>query len=58
MPRGAIGMRGASGQSRTIIPTHELVVVRLGKYSASRSGGRALNAAFEMLMEAVPPVGG
>jgi CubicO group peptidase (beta-lactamase class C family) len=54
LPRSAFGMRGAGGQSTTIIPTHGLVVVRLGKYSASRFGGRALNAAFEMLMEAVP----
>ena len=58
VPTSAFGMRGAGGQSTTIIPTHALVVVRLGKYTGSRAGGRALDAAFEMLMEAVPPVGG
>lgn len=58
LPTSAFGMRGAGGQSTTIIPTHDLVVVRLGKYSASRAGGRALNAAFEMLVEAVPQAGG
>jgi CubicO group peptidase (beta-lactamase class C family) len=58
VPESAIGMRGAGGQSTTIIPTHQMVVVRLGKYTGSREGGRALNRAFEMLMEAVPPVGG
>jgi len=49
-------MRGAGGQSTTIIPTHDLVVVRLGKYTGSGPGGRALNQAFELLMEAVPPI--
>ena len=58
LPTSAFGMRGAGGQSTTIIPTHDLVVVRLGKYSAARFGGRALNAAFEMLIEAVPEVDG
>jgi CubicO group peptidase (beta-lactamase class C family) len=58
LPTSAFGMRGAGGQSTTIIPTHDLVVVRLGKYSAARFGGRALNAAFEMLIDAVPEVDG
>ena len=56
LPESAYGMRGAGGQSATIIPTHQMVVVRLGKYTGSRAGGRALNQAYEMLMEAVPPV--
>ena len=38
-----------------MIPTHELVVVRLGKYRGAGAGGRALDRAFEMLVEAVPP---
>jgi hypothetical protein len=37
-----------------MIPSHGLVVVRLGKYSGAGPGGRALNRAFELLMEAVP----
>ncbi len=56
VPTTAYGMRGAGGQSTTIIPSHGLVVVRLGKYSGSGPGGRALNRTFEMLMEAVPPL--
>jgi CubicO group peptidase (beta-lactamase class C family) len=56
VPTTAYGMRGAGGQSTTIIPSHGLVVVRLGKYTGSREGGRALNRAFELLMEAVPPL--
>jgi hypothetical protein len=39
-----------------MIPSHGLVVVRLGKYTGAGPGGRALNRAFEMLMEAVPPL--
>ena len=54
LPESAYGMRGAGGQSTTIIPTHDLVVVRLGKYRGSGPGGRALNRAFEMLVDAVP----
>ena len=57
VPESAFRMSGAGGQSATIIPTHQLVVVRQGKYRGSRAGGRALNRALEMLMEAVPPVG-
>ena len=55
LPETAYGFRGAGGQSTTVIPTHELVVVRLGKYRGAGAGGRALDRAFEMLVEAVPP---
>ena len=41
VPTTAYGMRGAGGQSTTIIPSHGLVVVRLGKYTGSREGGRS-----------------
>ena len=56
LPESAYSMRGAGGQSTTIIPTHDLVVVRLGKYTGSGVGGQALNQAFGLLMEAVPPI--
>ena len=58
LPASAYGMRGAGGQSTTIVPTHDLVIVRLGKYTGSGPGGQALNAAFDLLMEAIPPVEG
>ena len=56
LPESAFSMRGAGGQSTTIIPTHDLVVVRLGKYTGSGPGGQALNQAFGILMDAVPPI--
>ncbi len=54
----AFRMSGAGGQSATIIPTHELVVVRLGKYLGASTGtvGPALRRAMELLTEAVPEV--
>jgi len=45
---------GAGGQYTIMIPARRLVIVRLGKYGGARPGGRALNAAIELLMEAVP----
>ena len=56
IPTDAFAMRGAGGQSTTIIPSHGLVIVRQGKYKGSREGGRALRRAMELLMEAVPAV--
>ena len=56
LPESAYSMRGAGGQSTTIIPTHDLVVVRIGKYTGSGEGGRALREAFGILLEAVPVV--
>ena len=57
LPASAYSMRGAGGQSATMIPTHQLVVVRLGKYTGAGAGGQALDRAFELLLEAVPPIG-
>lgn len=57
LPTTAYQMIGAGGQSTTIIPTHDLVVVRLGKYTGGSVGGDALEEAFRLLLEAVPPKG-
>lgn len=54
VPESAYYMAGAGGQNTIVIPSHGLVVVRLGKYKGSRAGGRALDRALELLMEAVP----
>lgn len=56
VPHDAFYMAGAGGQTTIIIPSHDMVVVRLGHYKGSRFAGRALRAALALLMEAVPPV--
>ena len=45
---------GAGGQSTTIIPSHELVIVRIGKYTGASEGGDSLRQMIPMLLEAVP----
>lgn len=55
IPTDAYSMQGAGGQSVTIIPSHDLVVVRIGKYRGAGPGGRALDAGFRRLLEIVPP---
>lgn len=55
VPTDAYSMQGAGGQSVTILPSHDLVVVRIGKYRGAGAGGRALDAGFRRLLELVPP---
>lgn len=55
LPRNAIAMLGAGGQSAHIVPSHQLVIVRLGKYRGAQAGDAALEAAMRLLMDAVPP---
>lgn len=57
LPREAYSMQGAGGQSATIIPSRQLVVVRLGKYRGAREGDRALDRGMELLLDAVPDRG-
>jgi CubicO group peptidase (beta-lactamase class C family) len=54
IPKEAYMMKGAGGQSVTIIPSHGLVIVRLGHYKGQQAGNKALNKACFLLMEAVP----
>ena len=54
VPDDAYYMAGAGGQWTIIIPTHDLVVVRMGHYKGAAAGGKALNRALAVLMEAVP----
>ena len=54
IPKEAYMMLGAGGQSTTIIPSHDLVVVRLGHYRGARAAVVPLDKAYKLLMEAVP----
>lgn len=56
VPEDAYSMVGAGGQYTIIIPTHDLVVVRLGHYKGQKGGDAALARALSLLMEAVPQV--
>lgn len=55
VPKEAYYMAGAGGQFTMIIPSHDLVVVRLGHYRGSREGTESFKRALAKLMEAVPP---
>jgi len=54
VPKDAYMMLGAGGQSTTIIPSYDLVVVRMGHYKGSRAGQNSLDNAYRLLMDAVP----
>jgi CubicO group peptidase (beta-lactamase class C family) len=54
VPSEAYYMAGAGGQTTLIIPSHDLVVVRLGHYRGSAPGTEAFKKALALLMEAVP----
>ena len=54
VPKEAYFMSGAGGQTTLIIPSHDLVVVRLGHYKGSTAGTANLRKALAILMEAVP----
>jgi CubicO group peptidase (beta-lactamase class C family) len=56
IPKESFSMQGAGGQSATVIPSHQLVIVRIGKYRGEPAGDRALSQAMAQLMEAVPAV--
>ena len=54
LPRTAYFMAGAGGQWTFVIPSHQLVVARMGHYKGAGAGQKALNAAFKELLAAVP----
>jgi CubicO group peptidase (beta-lactamase class C family) len=54
VPKSAYYMAGVGGQTTLIVPSHDLVVVRLGHYKGVGPGGRALRKAISLLMETIP----
>lgn len=54
VPRDAYYMAGAGGQTTLIVPSHDLVVVRLGHYKGSAVGSQGFEKALALLMEAIP----
>ena len=54
VPRDAYYMSGAGGQTTLIIPSHDLVVVRMGHYKGQEPGNVSFRKALGLLMEAVP----
>jgi CubicO group peptidase (beta-lactamase class C family) len=58
VPKEAYYMSGAGGQTVLIIPSHELVVVRIGHYKGQTPGAAAFRRALALLMEAVPAKNG
>lgn len=55
VPRNTYFMSGAGGQKTMMIPSHDLVVVRLGHYKGLDEGMKSFKKALALLMEAVPP---
>jgi CubicO group peptidase (beta-lactamase class C family) len=53
-PKNTYYMAGAGGQYTMIIPSHDLVVVRLGHSKGDEVGSNDLNKALTLLLEAVP----
>jgi CubicO group peptidase (beta-lactamase class C family) len=54
VPREAYYMAGAGGQTTLIMPSHDLVVVRLGHYRGGALASQSFRRALALLMEAVP----
>jgi CubicO group peptidase (beta-lactamase class C family) len=54
IPKDAYFMAGSGGQNVFIIPSHDLVVTRLGHYKGSLAGSTSIRKALTLLMEATP----
>ncbi len=55
VPTDAYYMTGVGGQTTLIVPSHDLVVVRMGHYKGATAGAQSFRRALALLMQAVPP---
>ena len=55
LPRDAYFMSGAGGQHTFIVPSHDLVIVRMGHQRGAPIGGKLLNQSLAAIMAAVAP---
>jgi hypothetical protein len=46
-------MAGAGGQNTFVVPSHQLVVVRMGHFRGASVSRKTVNEALRLLMEAV-----
>ena len=53
VPKEAFYMAGAGGQTVLIVPSHDLVVVRIGHYKGEAPGEEAFRRALALLMQVV-----
>ena len=56
LPTNAYAFLGAGGQSAWMVPSHGLVIVRIGKYRGSNAGDAALRKGMATLLKAVKPL--
>ena len=54
LPRDAFAFRGAGEQNVYVVPSHDLVIVRMGHYPGARFGAQDMRRAHALLMEAIP----
>jgi CubicO group peptidase (beta-lactamase class C family) len=54
LPRDAFAFRGAGLQDVYVIPSRDLVIVRMGHFTGARAGGADLERAHVLLMQAIP----
>ena len=53
LPRDAFAFRGAGLQDVYVIPSRDLVIVRMGHFTGARAGGADLERAEALLMQAI-----
>jgi CubicO group peptidase (beta-lactamase class C family) len=57
VPRDAFAFRGAGGQETYVVPSRDLVVVRMGHFPGARAGTADLQRSLALLTEAIPARG-